>query len=78
VKTVSMLEFRKSADRVLQQVSKGQSFVLTYRGKPVARLEPVQAKTVSQDDPFFSLSKYASDTLEPLTNEEMDRIIYES
>lgn len=78
MKTVSMLEFRKSADVVLRQVSKGQTFLLTYRGKPVARLEPVKARTATADDPIYALGKFASDKLEPLSNDVIDRIVYES
>jgi hypothetical protein len=41
MKTVSMLEFRKSAGSVLRHVTEAQSFVLTYAPKttfaPLAR-----------------------------------------
>jgi antitoxin (DNA-binding transcriptional repressor) of toxin-antitoxin stability system len=76
MKTVSMLQFRKAADAVLKQVGKGQTFVLTYRGKPVARLEPITASVVSEDDPIYHLDELASPTAEPLTNAEIDRAIY--
>ena len=33
--------------------------VLTYRGKPVARLEPLQESTPGTDDPFYKLADLA-------------------
>ncbi|MBI3466334.1 MAG: type II toxin-antitoxin system Phd/YefM family antitoxin [Planctomycetes bacterium] len=78
MKTVSMLEFRKQADSVLKQVRRGRAFILTYRGKPVARLEPIASEAVSRDDPIYRIDELASETAEPLSNAEIDRIIYES
>jgi antitoxin (DNA-binding transcriptional repressor) of toxin-antitoxin stability system len=75
MKTVSMLEFRKSADAVLRQVTNGQSFILTYRGKPVARLEPVCKPSAGENDSIYSLDELASDKLEPVTNGDIDRVI---
>ncbi len=76
MKSVTMLQFRKRADGVLKQIAKGQTFVLTYRGKPVARLEPLGAEAISADDPIYQLAQIASPTAEPLTNADMDRVIY--
>jgi prevent-host-death family protein len=76
MKAVSMLEFRKRADEVLKQVCKGQAFVLTYRGKPVARLEPIRQQTVDPDDPIYRLAELASDAAGSLTNTQIDEILY--
>jgi Antitoxin of toxin-antitoxin stability system len=76
VKTVSILQFRKAAESVLKRVGKGEAFVLTYRGKPVARLEPIGSDAISQDDPIYQLDTLASSTAQPLTNAEIDRAIY--
>jgi len=78
VKTVSLLEFRRKAQAVLSYVQKGQGVVLTYRGKPVARLEPVTSRTADQEDPFYSLNRLADARGESLTNEEIDRVVYGS
>ncbi|HJS08492.1 MAG TPA: type II toxin-antitoxin system prevent-host-death family antitoxin [Pirellulales bacterium] len=61
---------------VLKQVAKGQAVLLTYRGKPVARLEPVQSGEVSADDPVYQLDQLASPTAEPLINADIDRAVY--
>ena len=36
MKTVSMLDFRHHAEKIIDQVQKGQRMILTRRGKPVA------------------------------------------
>lgn len=78
MKTISMLELRKDAENIIRQVQQGEHFVLTYRGKPAARLEPVKAESISTDDPFYQLSSLADEQGESLTNEAMDALIYES
>ena len=74
--TVSMLEFRGQAESILKRVRKGQSFVLTYRGKPIARLEPMGKPEVQGDDPIYELASLASSKAEGLTNKQMDQLIY--
>lgn len=53
--------------------------LLTYRGEPVARLEPVgrDQPGVPENDPLLHVDDYAVDGPgEPLGNEEVDRLIY--
>lgn len=73
-----MLEFRQQAESVLKMVQKGQQFVFTYRGAPVARLEPIVSPSVSADDPFYKLGDLADEADGSLTNEEIDRNAYGS
>ena len=74
---VSLLQFRRNADGILHRVQHGQSLVLTVRGKPVARLEPI-ATLPSKDDPFYRLGRLAEDGGKSLSNRDMDRLIYET
>jgi len=74
MKTVSMLEFRRDAEKIIRQVQKGQPMILLYRGQPAIRLEPVR-EGIREDDPIYALSQYAEDG-ESLDNEEIDRILY--
>ena len=80
-KQISMLDFRKRAENVVREVAAGQEYVLTYRGKPMVKMIPAQRKVTAQSDPFFELldelSGVSSGETEVLTNEEMDRLIYE-
>jgi prevent-host-death family protein len=77
MKTVTMLEFRRHANQILQATMRGQRTVLTYRGKPAVRLEPIPPETIAQDDPFYSLDRLAVDNGVSLTNREMDASVYE-
>jgi prevent-host-death family protein len=76
MKTVSMLDFRKNAERIIAQVQKGQRMILTCRGKPVARLEPIVNETAQGDDPFYTLSELSAGGGESLTNTQIDNIVY--
>lgn len=76
MKTVTMLEFRRHADRVLRRLEGGERLLLTYRGRPVARLEPVAGEAIRSDDPFYSLPVIDDPEARSLTNAEMDREIY--
>lgn len=81
MKEISMLQFRRHAKRWLEAVQAGERFVLTYRGEPVARLEPVrpQSSAIPDDDPIFRVDDYAVDGAGGrLTNEEVDLLIYGS
>jgi antitoxin (DNA-binding transcriptional repressor) of toxin-antitoxin stability system len=71
-----MREFRNRSLQVLRQVEKGHSIVLTHRGRPVARLEPICQERIRADDPIYGLPDVASDALAPLTNAEIDAAVY--
>jgi prevent-host-death family protein len=80
MKTLSMLEFRRNARDVLRAIERGERLILTYRGKPIARLEPIveERPPVRPDDPLLNIEDWAVDGPGGnLSNEEMDRIIYE-
>ncbi len=76
MKTVSMLEFRNRAERIIAQVRNGQEMVLTYRGKPVLRLQPLHEDEIAEDDPFYALDQQADAKGKSLTNRQMDKTIY--
>ena len=76
MKKISMLEFRLHADKIIGQVQKGQRMILTRRGKPVARLEPIIRKTVAADDPFYALDELGAASGESLSNPQIDDILY--
>lgn len=74
---ISILQFRREAEAIIRKVQKGQRLIVTYRGKPVMRLEPIHATEISPDDPFYSLDQLAIADGGALTNEEIDTIVYE-
>lgn len=72
---VSMLDFRRDAERIIARVQKGTRLILTRRGKPVARLEPIYAEQLDANDPFYSLCELA-EPAGSLTNRHIDEIVY--
>lgn len=78
MKTVTMLEFRRDAEKIIELVAKGQRMLLTYRGKPVMRLEPVQDSAGDQDDAFYALADLGISIGDGLSNKEIDRIVYDA
>ena len=79
MKTVTMLEFRRDAARVLRWLQGGREVVrLTYRGRAVADLTPVAATARARppaSDPFYRLPQLAV-SASGLTNAEIDRTVY--
>lgn len=74
-----MLELRRDAAKALDAVRRGERLLLTYRGKPVARLEPVRsdAAPVGDDDPLLRIDDFAVDGPGGvLTTGEIDRAVY--
>jgi prevent-host-death family protein len=78
LQTVTMVELRRHAEQIVEQVRRGKSLVLTYRGRPVVRLEPFRPEGVSNDDPFYQLADMADPEGATLTNREIDELVYGS
>lgn len=74
--TVSMLQFRQNSAAILRRLRKGERLVLTHRGKPVARLEPLRDALPDPDDPAYRLFEHADPQGESLTNQEIDDVVY--
>jgi hypothetical protein len=61
----------------LKAVKQGRSLTLTYRNKPLARIVPLKdEQLLSEDDPIYRMYELAEPIGVPLTNEEMDKLIY--
>jgi antitoxin (DNA-binding transcriptional repressor) of toxin-antitoxin stability system len=79
MKTVTMLEFRQDAEGILRRIAKGERFVLSRRGKPAARLEPLTAAPPADParDPFLGIARRASPSPKGKTKHaDIDRILY--
>ena len=79
MKTVTLLEFRKNAEGILRRVGRGERFVLSSRGHPAARLEPITAARVSDPttDPFLTIGRRAVPSPKGKTRHaDIDRILY--
>ena len=72
-----MLEFRKNAENILRRVKKGERFLLSHRGHPAARLEPVASPANLENDPFLTIGRRATPSPKGKTrHSDIDRIIY--
>jgi antitoxin (DNA-binding transcriptional repressor) of toxin-antitoxin stability system len=78
MKTITMLEFRKNAAKIIRWSRQGQRMTVTYRGKPVMKIEPILPQKTKGDDPFYSLGLMADDGGGTLGNDAMDKLIYET
>lgn len=79
MKSVTMLEFRQDAEGVLRRIAKGERFVLSHRGKPAARLEPLTPSPSADlaDDPFLAIAQRAKPSPKgPTPHADLDRILY--
>jgi prevent-host-death family protein len=79
MKTVTMLQFRKDATGVLRRVARGERFVLSHRGKPAARLEPLTPSGAAYPaaDPFLGIGRRAKPSPKGKTKHtDIDQILY--
>jgi antitoxin (DNA-binding transcriptional repressor) of toxin-antitoxin stability system len=75
--TVTMLEMRKDPVKIIEQVRAGRPLLLTYRGRPAIRLEPVTESVAAGADAFLNLADHAV-KLGALTNAQIDEVLYGS
>lgn len=73
--TVTMLEMRKDPVKIIEQVRAGRPLLLTYRGKPAIRLEPVVENVAVEEDAFLHLADHAV-KVGSLTNVQIDEVLY--
>ena len=79
MKTVTMLEFRNNAEGILRRLGRGERFVLSHRGRPAARLEPIATVRAYDPatDPFLTIGRRAVPSPKGKTRHaEIDRILY--
>lgn len=79
MKEVTMLDFRRNAQRYLAALRRGERLLLTYRGRPIARLEPVTGGAVAEgeEDALMRLDEYAVDGPGGrLDSGAIDRVLY--
>ena len=76
MRKISITRLLREAKEVLREVAAGQAFVITSRGRPVAQMKPIESCNESANDPIYRLDELASETLEPLTNGQIDETVY--
>lgn len=77
---VNVHEAKTHFSKLLARVERGERITVARAGKPVARLVPVEMTPragLPPTDPLFHLDDYAFDGPGgPLTNADLDRIVY--
>ena len=79
MKTVTMLEFRRNAEGILRRIAQGERLLLSHRGRPAARLEPVENPNAPDlaNDPFLSVASRAKPSPKGKTaHHDIDQILY--
>ncbi len=76
MRTISLLEFRKNSKKIIEWARRGERMMMTYRRKPLFRIEPVMDSIPDEEDPFYHLGHLAQDKGTRLDNKQMDKIIY--
>ena len=74
-----MLQFRQNAEGVLRRVARGERLLLSHRGKPAARLEPLGPAATGDPaaDPFLNIARRARPSpLGKTAHSDIDRILY--
>lgn len=76
MKEVSLVEFRKNAEAILRRVKRGERLILTRRGRPEVRLEPLSEATLGPEDPIYHLADGAKAEGKTLSNRAIDQTVY--
>ena len=79
--TMTMLDLRKNSDIILEKLKKKEKISLSYRGKPVATIEPIQERVDWREDTFAQfIEEMKSSPREKIkskiTNKEIDSLVY--
>jgi len=77
MKTITMLDLRLRSREMVKRLERGEPLHLTYRRKRLATLVPTaQPRPAPKDAPIRHLHKLADPTLTPMTNKEIDQLLY--
>lgn len=79
MKTISMLELRQNSETFFNDLKRGLSLTLTYRGKKLALITPYEESEIGnlKNDPFFSIcEKSLESPLGNLAHEDEDNLLY--
>ncbi len=76
MKHISVLDFRKNSKKILDGAKRGERMIMTYRGRPVFRLEPIANELPSQDDAFYQLGQFVPGKGTNMSNVDMDKAVY--
>jgi antitoxin (DNA-binding transcriptional repressor) of toxin-antitoxin stability system len=77
VKTISTTELRSKTRALVRSLENGEAVGLTYRGHKLAQISPVrQTNGISVSDPLYRFHHHAQRRAKPLTDRDMNRLVY--
>ena len=77
MKTISTTELRSKTRSLVRSLEHGKTVGLTYRGHRLAQIFPVRhTNGISRNDPLYQFHRHASVKAKPLSDREIDRMIY--
>jgi antitoxin (DNA-binding transcriptional repressor) of toxin-antitoxin stability system len=77
MKTISTSQLRSQTRSLVRTLAGGNSVSLTYRGHKLANIWPLKSKNgIRSDDPLYRFHRLADKSVKPLTDREIDRIVY--
>ena len=77
MKTISTSELRSQTRSLVRSLENGKTISLTHRGHRLAQIWPLKSTNgVGADDSFYCFPRVADKSAKPLTDREMDRLIY--
>ncbi len=77
MKMISMLGLRTHSEEIVDELRSGGDFLLTYRGKKLAKIIPYEQELGPSDsDPFYNICSYSESDENGMTNNDMDALIY--
>jgi antitoxin (DNA-binding transcriptional repressor) of toxin-antitoxin stability system len=77
MKTISTSQLRSQTRSLVRTLAGGKSVSLTYRGHKLANIWPLKFRNgIPADDPLYCFPRVADKSAKPLTDREIDRIVY--
>ena len=77
MKTTSTTELRSKTRSLVRSLENGKAVGLTHRGRKLAQIFPVHhTNAIKTSDPLYQFHRHANVKAKPLSDREMDRMIY--
>lgn len=77
MKTISTSELRSRTSSLVRTLERGKTVVLTCRGQKLAQILPLKSSNgVEADDLLYNFHHLADKRAKPLTDREIDSLVY--
>lgn len=77
MKTISTSQLCSRTRSLVHALEKGRTVALTYRGHKLANIWPLKLKNgIAANDPLHRFHRLANKMAKPLTDRQMDQLVY--